>query len=156
MRSIVRAAGLPPQLASSCGLFPYGRHIWRPNQRVDAIHSCTGGMHAAPTTGRSEMPFNHRLEACATSRIEAVDGSTPHVYIPSEAECGTQLPRDPNLRLAVLPPDYKDYDRGYYEKGTRVYHANPAAGEPQGWVCIQSSDPLDPGDPGVWLPMTSL
>ena len=78
-----------------------------------------------------------------------MDGSTPHVYIPSEAECGTQLARDPNLRLALIRPDSIVTERGYYEKGTCVYHAEPATDKPMGWVCHTS------GSPGGWFEMPS-
>lgn len=71
--------------------------------------------------------------------IECVDGGSPSVLF------FAGMSRDPNLRLAIEAPQY-----GYYLKGTRVYNAEPAQNDPQGWVCTSS------GAPGSWLAMPDL
>jgi hypothetical protein len=71
--------------------------------------------------------------------IECVDGRSPAIlFLPG-------MSRDPNLRLAIEAPQY-----GYYIKGTRVYNAEPAQNDPQGWVCTST------GAPGSWLAMPDL
>ena len=72
--------------------------------------------------------------------IECVDGGSPAVlFLPG-------MSRDPNLRLAIEAPQYS----GYYVKGTRVYHAEPSQGDPQGWVCTTT------GAPGGWAALPDL
>ena len=60
--------------------------------------------------------------------IESVDGGTPGCFL------RVGLPHDPHLRLAVEAPQF-----GHYTNGTRVYHASPSSGQPQGWVLTGAS-----------------
>ena len=94
---------------------------------------------------------NAALTRLRAFTIETVDSQAPGVFLPlpraghPEDE---QLPRDPNLRLALRSPKLAEPNCGYYEKGTRVYHAAPAIGLPQGWICFESSS--GDGSAGMW------